>query len=287
MDEQLANTNLIHVVQLPVIEERLRSMKETVEQQTSAAMALVCNDENLEQVRAVRSDLNKIFASMEEQRKSVKKSIMGPYEAFEKVYKECVTEPFKRADADLKSKVSAVENGIKSDCETKMRQYFSELCAAEHVEWLKFEWVGLKIDLATARQKSHSKLREQIAGFVVGVAQAVNTISKMDDAEEIMVEYRKCLDMGRAIGIVQDRHQRVEEERQEAEARRAAQEAQDTAVQKVEAVAPPAVFDPPMAAPVPQQENEKVYKCPFTVWGSKAQLKKLKEFMNQEGIRYE
>ena len=287
MDEQLANTNLIHVVQLPVIEERLRSMKETVEQQTSTAMALVYNDENLAQVRAVRSDLNKIFASMEAQRKFVKKSIMGPYEAFEKVYKECVTEPFKRADADLKSKVSAVENGIKSDCETKMRQYFFELCAAEHVEWLKFEWVGLKITLDVARQKSHSKLREQIAGFVVGVAQSVKTISKMDDSEEIMVEYRKCLDMGRAIGIVQDRHQRIEEERKDSKARRAAQEAQDTAVQKVEAVAPPPVFDSPMAVPVPQQENEKVYKCPFTVWGSKAQLKKLKEFMNQEGIRYE
>lgn len=298
MDEQLANTNLIHVVQLPVIEERLRSMKETVEQQTSAAMALVCNDENLEQVRAVRSDLNKIFASMEEQRKAVKKSIMGPYEAFEKVYKECVTEPFKRADADLKSKVSSVENGIKSDCETKMRQYFFELCAAEHVEWLKFEWVGLKIDLATARQKSHSKLREQIAGFVVGVAQAVNTISKMDDAEEIMVEYRKCLDMGRAIGIVQDRHQRVEEERQEAEDRRAAQEAERAAKEAQyanisaafhgsETVELSDPLNPPVVVPLEQEENQKIYKCSFTVRATKAQLKRLKEFMNQEGIRYE
>lgn len=287
MSDQLACTDLIQVVQLPVIEERLRSMKAQVEQQTAAAMALVCTDENLAQVRAVRADLNNTFKDLEEQRKAVKKAIMGPYEAFEKVYKECITEPFKNADAVLKEKVSEVENGVKAECEAKMREYFSELCVAERVDWLKFEWVGLKITLDVARQKSHAKLREQIAAFVVGVAQAVNTISKMEDAEEIMAEYRHCLDMGRAIGIVQDRHQRIEEERQAAEARRAAQEAQAAAVQKVEAVAQPAVQEPPVAAPVPQQENEKVYKCSFTVRATKAQLKRLKEFMIQEGIRYE
>lgn len=288
MSEQtLSNTDLIHVVQLPVIEERLRSMKEKVIDQTAAAMALVCTDENLAQVRAVRADLNNTFKDLEEQRKAVKKSIMGPYEAFERVYKECITEPFKQADTSLKEKVTAVEDGIKAECESKMREYFSELCVAERVDWLKFEQVGLKIDLATARQKSHAKLREQIAGFVVGVAQAVNTISKMEDAEEIMAEYRQCLDMGRAIGIVQDRHQRIEEERQAAEARRDAQEAQAAAVQKVEAVTPPIVLEPPVAALTPQQEDEKVYKCSFTVRATKAQLKRLKEFMNQEGIRYE
>lgn len=287
MSEQLANTNLIQVVQLPVIEERLRSMKEAVERQTTDAMALVVNDETLTQVRKVRADLNKTFSDLEEQRKAVKKAVMGPYEAFEKVYKECITDPFKQADTNLKEKVTAVEDGIKSECESKMREYFSELCVAERVDWLKFEWVGLKIDLATARQKSHAKLREQIAGFVVGVAQAVNTISKMEDSEEIMAEYRQCLDMGRAIGIVQDRHQRIEAERQAAEARRSAQEAQRAAVERVDAVAPPMPLEPPVAAPAPQEANEKVYKCSFTAWGSKSQLKKLKEFMIQEGIRYE
>jgi hypothetical protein len=287
MSEQLSNTNLIQVVQLPVIEERLRSMKEAVIDQTAAAMALVCNDETLAQVRAVRADLNKTFKDLEEQRKAVKMDIMGPYEAFEKVYKECIADIFKKADSDLKGKITAVEDGIKADCEAKMREYFYEISVAERVEWLEYERAGIKIDLATARQKSHAKLREQIAAFVVGVAQAVNTISKMEDADEIMAEYRQCLDMGRAIGIVQDRHQRIEEERQEAEARRAAQEAQAAAVQKVEAVAPHTVLEPPVASPVPQQEDEKVYKCSFTVRATKAQLKRLKEFMNQEGIRYE
>lgn len=277
-------SNLIQVVQLPVIEERLRLMKETVEKQVSEALALVCNDETLAQVRTARADLNKTFNDLEEQRKTVKKAVMGPYEQFEAVYKECISDPFRRADAALKEKIGAVESEIKGACEAEMRDYFSELCASEHLDWLKFEWVGLKIDLASARQKSHGKLREQIAGFVSDVAQAVNTISRMEDAEEIMVEYRQCLDMGRAIGIIQERNQRIEDERAAAEARKSAMEAQRAAVEKVYAAAPP-VAAPPIQAPEP----EKVFpRFTFTVLNAtKAQLIRVREFLKQEGISYE
>ena len=278
---------LIRVVQLPVIEEQLRAMKEQVDQKVADALSLVCTDETLSAVKEVRASLNKDFKALEEQRKAVKKAVMGPYEAFEKVYKECVSDAFNHADYELKGKISDVENAIKGACEEEMRAYFSELAAAEHVEWLKYEWAGVKVDMASARQKSHAKLREQIAAFVVRVSQDVTTISGMEDAEETMAEYRQCLDLGRALGTVQERHQRIEEERRSAEECKAALEAQQAAVEKVEAVTPPTVLEPPVAAPVPQQDNEKVYKCSFTVRATKAQLKKLKEFMIQEGIRYE
>ena len=48
---------------------------------------------------------------------------------------------------------------------------------------------------------------------------------------------------------------------------------------KVDAAAPP-VVQPPV-------EAEQVYKCTFTVHATKPQLRRLKEFLNQEGIRYE
>ena len=277
---------LIRVIQLPVIEEQLRAMKEQVDQKVADALSLVCTDETLSTVKEVRASLNKDFKALEEQRKAVKKAVMGPYEAFEKVYKECVSDAFNHADYELKAKISDVENAIKGACEEEMRTYFSELAAAEHVEWLKYEWAGVKVDMASSRQKSHAQLREQIAAFVVRVSQDVTTISGMEDAEEIMAEYRKCLDLGRSIGTVQERHQRIEEERRAAEERNAAIEAQQAAVEKVDAVAPPTSVSPPVAAPA-AQEDTKVYKCSFTVRATKTQLRKLKEFMIQEGIRYE
>lgn len=273
---------LIRVVQLPVIEEQLRAMKEQVDQRVEEALALVCTDETLAAVRAVRADLNRDFKGLEEQRKAVKKAVMGPYEQFEKVYKECISDAFNRADGELKDKVSQVENVIKGVCEEEMRRCFAELAAAEHVEWLEYERLGLKIDLAAARQKSHAKLREQIAAFVVRVSQDVTAISSMENAEEVMAEYRQCLDMGRALGVVQERRRRIEAEQQAAEARRAALAEEQAAVKKVEAAAPP-------AAVPPAQEVEQVFpQFTFTVRNvTRSQLIRIREFMKQEGIQYE
>lgn len=280
---------LIRVVQLPVIEERLRAMKEQVDARVSEALSLACTDDTLSAVKAARADLRKEFDTLEAERKAVKAAVLGPYEQFEAVYRECVSDTYTMADRELKGKISAVEDGIKSACEAELRSYFEELSAAEHVEWLVWDRMGLKIDLTSARQKSHARLREKVAEFVCGVAQSVETISNMEDAEEIMAEFRQCLSIGQAIGIVQERHQRIEVERRAAEERKAVMDAQRSAVEKVEAAAPPVVVAPPVAAPAEEQSCDpgEILRCTFTVRATREQLKRLKTFLNQEGIRYE
>lgn len=272
-------SNLIQVVQLPVIEQRLRSLKESVDKQVDDAMAMVCTEETVQAVKSVRADLNKQFQELEEQRKEVKKAVLGPYEQFEAIYKECVSDGFKKADAALKGKISDVESEMKRRCEDGLREYFAELCAAEHVEWLSYDRAGIVVDMASAKAKTPKKLREQITNFVTGVSRGVSLIASMDSAEEIMVEFKRTLDAAEAISIVQERHQRMQEERAAKAERESIQAQEAEAVKKVEAVPPP-VVQPPV-------EAEKVYKCSFTVHATKPQLKKLKEFMQKEGIEFE
>ena len=270
---------LIKVVQLPVIEEQLRSMKETVDKRVEEALSLVCTEETIQTVKSARAELNKEFQELEEQRKEVKKAVLSPYERFETVYKECVSDAFKRADAALKSKVDATEREIKQRCEDGLREYFAELCAAERVDFVRYEQAGIVVDMASAKQKTPKKLREKLADFVSGIARSMELISDMEDAEEIMVEFKRTLDAPAAISTVQERHRRIEAEK-EAQAFREEQRAREAeAVAKVEAAASPTV-EPPI-------EADKVYRCTFTVSATKPQLKKLKEFLIQEGIRYE
>lgn len=282
------SNELIHVAQIPVIEQRLRSIKPEIERRVSEAKSLACTPDTVISVKKTRSDLHKQFEEFEEQRKAVKALILEPLTAFEDIYKECVSDLFESADADLKTKIDDTESAIKSACEDGLREYFSELATAEHVEWLTYERAGIVVDMTSAKQKTPKKLREQITSFVTGVARGVEAISNMENANEIMVEFRRCLDVAEAIRVVQDRHQRIDTERRTAEARKAAMAAQRAAVQKVEESAPPApVLAPPVVSPITVQEDEKVYQCSFTVRATKPQLKRLKEFMNQEGIKYE
>ena len=118
--------SIIVVEQLPVIVERLHQIKEEVEQRTAEALALDCTEETYRDVKKERAELNKLFADFENRRKDVKKQILAPYEAFEEVYRECITVPFKLADTQLAGKINGVEDGIRDMKRTSLIEYYEE-----------------------------------------------------------------------------------------------------------------------------------------------------------------
>ena len=269
-------SDLIQVKQLPIIEERLRAVKELVDETVADAMALVCTEETVQSVKATRADLNRQFQELETQRKSVKAAVMEPYERFEVVYRECVSDAFRRADADLKEKINDVEGSMKRQCEASLREFYTELCMAHHIDFVPFERTGVIVSMADAKSKTQppKRLREQLTGFIAGISQSVELIAGMDDAEEIMAEFKLSLDAASSVMAVQERHRRIEAEKAAKAAREEAKAKEAEAVKKVEAFAPPV-----------QKEPE--FRCTFTVTATKPQLKRLKEFMNMEGIKYE
>ena len=267
---------LIVVKQLPIIEERLHTLKARWEQMTLDAEYMICTEETIQAIKAFRADMRKEFDALEGQRKQIKKAVMGPYDQFETVYKDCVTTAFKKADDTCARKISDVESYMKRRCEDDLREYFAELCSVHHLDWLEYERAGIKVDMASAKAKMPKKLREQLAAFVTQVGDSVGRIVELDNADEIMVEFRRTLDAADAICTVQERHQRIEEERAAQESRKAVLEQETEIVRQVEALAPPTQDAPP-----------KIVRCTFTVRTTMEKLKKLKQFLNMEGIQYE
>ena len=285
MQNDINNTELVPMLvctQPPVISENLMDLQERVNAITDMVNQLPKEPDSVPQVKQARTDLRKYFDSLEEQRKAVKAAVMAPYNDAEAKYKTMVSGPIQKADRLCKDFVDGVESAMKQECEAVLREYFEELRVANHVEFLRFEQAGVVVDMASAKQKTPKKLREQLVQFVARVASEVDRIADMEDAEEIMVEYQKTLNVADAIGTVLDRHRRIQAQREAAQARDAARAAEAAAVQKVETVAPP--VEVPKVAAI---EPEKQFRCTFTVTATKPQLKRLKEFMNQEGIRYE
>lgn len=269
---------LIRLIQEPIIEEKLRALKVEVEKITADAMSLVCNEDTVQAVKGTRSDLNKRFAELEDQRKAVKSAVLGPYNQFEEIYKECVSIPFKQADADLKQKITDVEQEQKQRCEDALRDYFAELCAAHHIDFVPYDRAGVTITLADAKAKTQppKKLREQLEQFMARIDAEAAMISTMDDAEEIMAEYRQTLDAAKAVGTVQERHRRIEAERAAKVARDEAKAREADAVKKVEAFAPPVVTP----------EAPKVASVTFTVTDTFDRLKLLKQFLLSNGYKF-
>ena len=274
------DNSLMKVTQLPVIEEHLRSRKEQTEQRVAEAMSLVCTDETLTSVKNIRAEMNREFADAETQRKAIKAAIMEKYDSFESVYRECIADPYKRADADLKAKIDATESEIKSRCEEMLLGYFQELCAVNEVDFLSFGQTGVKVDMASARAKTPKKLMEQIKLKVDGVAQDMKTIGTMgENAPEIMVEYKNNLDLSLAISVVNERHRRAEEEREAV---------------KRHTVTPAARAAGVTVAAAPQVVPKRVEQAAverltvsFRVTDTRERLRLLKQFLVSNGYQYE
>jgi ribosomal protein L9 len=284
--EEPESMALIEVRQLPIIAERLRMVKDQVEAMAAEAASMVCTEETVQTVKARRAELRKQFDELEAQRKAVKAEIMAPYDEFEQTYKECISGPFKAADASLKATIDGFEGELKAACKAEIEEYFAELCAVHGIDFLTLDKAlalgKIKINLSDARSKGQRKLRDDISAVVARVATDVDRITGMDDAPEVMAEYKQSFDVGHAVACVQGRKRLVESERERQEARRATQERKDAAVAKVEAVAPPVPVEPPRA------KGKTFDEFSFTVFNvTRSQLIKIRDFLKQEGISYE
>lgn len=283
MDEE---QSLIAITRLPEITENLRALREHWLAKAEEAGRLVCTDESVQSIKAMRTQMRKEYDEADRQRKAVKDRYMAAWNAVEATWKECVAEPFRQADASYKATVDGFEAEMKRRCVEDLRDYFDELCLAAGVDGLTFERAqelsGLTIGMADVKSKSRKRAKDFLAGFVSAVARDLEAISAMDDAAEVMVEYRKSYNIGEAMMICQARKRLIEEEREAAEARRTAQEPLKAAEAKVQAVTAPPVMETPV-------ELEKRFeRFTFTVRNvTKSDLIKIREFLKQEGIKYE
>lgn len=291
MDQDLALTtpaqdeeqgSLIQIVQLPIIKERLRIMKDFIDQQVSDAMAMVCTADTVIEVKQIRAELNAAFTEAETQRKAVKSAVMQPYLDFEEVYKECIAEPYRRADADLRGKVNAVESELKRACEMQLREFFYECARANGLDFLKYEQAGISVGMADAKAKTQppKKLRDQLERFVLRVGQDVDMIRTLENADEVMAVYKQTLNATEAIQTVNERHRQIEQAKAEKERRSAVKAQEAEVVRKVEAFAPP-------VAEGPAAVQDDLLICTFTVTDTLERLKLLKQFLDANGYRYE
>lgn len=273
---------IIVVKQLPIIVEQLQEVKAEVTAKVEQALSLVCTEDTVKDVKKVRSDLNKELKDYEERRKAVKTAIMKPYNDFEEIYKDCISDTYKKADTELKGKIDSVENELKEQKKAEVKGYFDEYLTATGIDFVTFENANINVTLSA----SMKSLKEQAKAFVDKIVDDLNLIDTQENKDEIMYEYKQSLNVSNAITTVANRYKAIEEAKAREEERKAREQAEAEAVAKVEevveAVAPPTVE--PIAPPV---EEEKTYTLKFTVRGTMPQLKALKEFLNNGGYDYE
>lgn len=287
--------DLIVVKQLPQIEEHLKELSIDIDKKVENAKSLICTEENVKTIKQVRADLNKEFKEVEQQRKRVKEQILAPYMQFEEIYKTYISDKYKGADSDLKTKIDTTENELRARKEQETRDYFEEYKQSLSIDFIKFEDAKIKAGL----EDSKTSLKKQAKDFIDRVNTDLATIMLQEHKEEILVEYKQNgYVLSTAISTVINRTKAVEEakRKQEELKQKQLEEAQRIADENIKAQTEATKqalenFRVPeqevLQAPIIEEKQEEILTLRFTVKGTRTKLKALKEFLVNGGYEYE
>lgn len=287
----MLNSELIVVKQLPIIEQQLKKASEEIDEKVKEATSLVCNEENIKTIKDVRANLNKELKEFEEKRKQVKSEVIKPYEDFEKIYKEYISDKYKNADAELKNKVDSVENELKANKKAEVERYFNEYIESKGIDFVTFENLNINVTLSS----SLKSLKEAARNFIDKIVEDLNIIEMQEHKAEILVEYKQSLNVSQAIVNVNNRIKAIEEEKQKAEKEKelqkfiidTAREGDKVALVNEEQNEATNLNENHNNIDKPLEAPEVKITVVFKVTDTKERIRQIKKFLEDGGYKYE
>lgn len=271
--------DLIEVKQLPVIEEQLRSVSTVIDERVKNATSLVCTEESVKTIKEIRAELNKDYKEFENKRKLVKEQVLKPYNDFENVYKECISDKFRNADLILKGKIENVENELKSKKEKEIKEYFEEYKTANNIDFITYGQARINVTLSA----SMKGLKEQAKQFIDKIVDDLKLIETQEHKTEILVEYKQTLNVSQAIASVTNRFKAIEEENKKIEQEKELQKFVVDTAKESDKYSEQIILN----APVTEEKQEEILTLKFTVKGTRTKLRELKQFLENGGYDYE
>ena len=271
--------DLIEVKQLPVIEEQLRSVSTVIDERVKNATSLVCTEESVKTIKEIRAELNKDYKEFEDKRKLVKEQVLKPYNDFENVYKECISDKFRNADIILKGKIDNVENELKAKKEKEIKEYFEEYKTANNIGFITYGQARINVTLSA----SMKSLKEQAKQFIDKIVDDLKLIETQEHKTEILVEYKQTLNVSQAITSVTNRFKAIEEEKKKIEQEKELQKFVVDTAKESDKYSEQIILNSPSV----EEKTEEILTLKFTVRGTRTKLRELKQFLESGGYDYE
>ena len=288
-------------VNLPQSIANLEQLKEELIPRLKKYNELVVTEDSIKAAKEDKAALNKLKKAIEDQRISIKKQYLEPYEALEKQCKEVV--------ALIDAPIKAIDAQIKAFDEIEEKNKYNELQAAftalQAPEWVQFEEV------------LNPKWRNKTAKFDSLKAEMTDNLKKLTDDFDKLAEmygdkeyylpiinrYKQTKDFSQtAVYAVQ-----LEQEYKREQERKAKEEALKEQMLKAAAEEKAkqsknvqnereqpyedgngSILTESQTAPIVQSEQpETVLKGKFKVECTKSQLIALRDFMKAQGIKFE
>lgn len=239
--------------------------------------SLVITEDMLKNIKNEKAQIKKAKETVATYRKDIVKEFKKPIEQFELLAME-TENILDEAYATCNEAVKRFEDETKAKKSEEVKAYFDEYAQSLKIDFVEYERLGINVTL-TASMKS---LKDTVKVCLDKIASEIDLINiqKEELIPDMLVEYKKTLNVANAIKNVTDRHKAIEEEKARQEALKALKAEEEKTIAKAKEVIEE------VTAPVEVKEV-KTYRSTFTVYGTVEQLRALKEFLEKEGIKYD
>lgn len=276
MEAELNLNEIVKIEQMPKVFEQLELIGEFITEKLNGINELECTEKNKQEVKDRRTEINNVLNAFEDKRKEIKNKINEPYDLFNKKYEETTKIKLQEASKLLTDKINKIEDEQKAKKKQEVERYFNEYALSKDIDFVTFERLNLNITLSV----SEKNLKEQVKAFIDKVVDDLLLIASQEHNQEILIEYKKSLNVSSAISGVLNRYKELEELKKKEEEQAQKQEQVQENIKRVEQViAPP--------TRIVKEEKQEILEIAFKVRGSREELKKLVNYLKEGGYKYE
>ncbi len=252
--------------------------------------ASVYTDETIMDAKKDRAKLRKFIDAMNSERTRIRKKLLEPDEVFGAQIKE-LTGIIEKAIINIDDQVKDYERRQREEKTAKVRDFYEENIN-DLIDILPFEKV-FRPEYANASTTMKS-IKEEILALIQKVDEGLAIINEVDSpyAGEMKEIFLQTYDIGKAMAE-RNRLEAAAQKRKEYEAEQARKKAEREASLKAEtarvigAGKGRAVIQQSKPGPEIETVEDPVHVIDFRVHATAVQLTKLKEFLKNEGIRFE
>lgn len=264
------------------IESNIKDVKNYVIELKEYYKNIIFTEETMKDAKDEKSKVNKFKKVVSDYRKSIVNAYNEPIKVFEDTAKETeklLTETY----TTINEQVADFENKQKEEKELEIRTYFEEYAKVSNIDFVRFEQTGINVTLTASKKSLKDKAKE----FIDRIIEDLCLIETQEHKAEILVEYKQSLNVSNAITVVVNRFKAIEEQKKKMieEEIRQKQEAERIEMENnLAKFAEPEekILEAPTAEIV--ETVEEIISMTFTVKGTLSELKKLKQFLNENQI---
>lgn len=272
--EEININEIVKIEQMPKVFSQLEMIGKFIDECVKDIDILPCTEENKNDVKKKRTEINNILKELDDRRKFIKNKILEPYETFNEKYEQECKGKLLSASEILKNKIDTIEEQQKQEKQEELELFAKEYIKVNNLEnIMSFDDIPLNITLSA----SMKSLKEETKRFIEDVANDVELIKLEEYSDEILLEYKKTFDFTKSKLDVLTRHKQLEEIQKQQEERQLQFDEEEKIVEKVEEiVAPKEIID-----------DEDIITVTFKITDTKENIIKVREYMKKEKINYE